>query len=88
MKRWLHIAFTILTLIIISSTTLYGGGKNRKKGTQLTFWHSMSIYQRDALERLVADYNESQDEVYVDLVFQGLYNEMKTKLIQAVQSGN
>jgi len=88
MKRWLYFGLAILLLIILSSTTLYAGGKKRKKGTQLTFWHSMSIYQRDALEKLVADYNDSQDEVYVDLVFQGLYNEMKAKLIQAVQSGN
>jgi ABC-type glycerol-3-phosphate transport system substrate-binding protein len=73
---------------MVSSTLLFARGNKNKKGTQLTFWHSMSIYQRDALERLVSDYNDSQDEVYVDLVFQGLYNEMKTKLIQAVQAGN
>ena len=88
MKRWLFFGFTILLLMILSSTTLDARGKKKRKGTQLTFWHSMSIYQRDALERLVAEYNDSQDEVYVDLVFQGLYNEMKTKLVQAVQSGN
>jgi ABC-type glycerol-3-phosphate transport system substrate-binding protein len=75
-------------LIMFASTSLYARGRKKRKGTQLTFWHSMSIYQRDALERLVSDYNDSQDEVYVDLVFQGLYNEMKTKLVQALGSGN
>jgi ABC-type glycerol-3-phosphate transport system substrate-binding protein len=88
MKKWLYVVFVILLMIIISSTALHARGRRRRKGTQLTFWHSMSIYQRDALEKLVADYNDSQEEVYVDLVFQGLYNEMKTKLIPAVQSGN
>jgi len=88
MKRWLFIGFTCLLLITLANTSVYARGKKKRKGTQLTFWHSMSIYQRDALERLVADYNDSQDEVYVDLVFQGLYNEMKTKLIQALQARN
>jgi ABC-type glycerol-3-phosphate transport system substrate-binding protein len=75
-------------LVMLSTTTVYAHGRKRQKGVQLTFWHSMSIYQRDALERLVSEYNDSQDDVYVDLVFQGLYNEMKTKLVQAVSSGN
>ncbi len=88
MKRWAYIGFTLLLLIAFSCTTLYAMGRRRRKGMQLTFWHSMSIYQGDALERLVTEYNDSQDNMYVDLVFQGLYGEMKTKLIQAVQSGN
>ena len=74
MKRWAYIGCTLLLLIAFSCTTLYAMGRRRRKGMQLTFWHSMSIYQGDALERLVTEYNDSQDNMYVDLVFQGLFD--------------
>jgi sn-glycerol 3-phosphate transport system substrate-binding protein len=86
MKRRAFLVTLTLTLLLSSVISLHGGG-NRRKGQELTFWHSMSIYQGDALESLVDDYNTSQDDVHVDLVFQGLYPEMKTKLINAVSTG-
>jgi ABC-type glycerol-3-phosphate transport system substrate-binding protein len=75
-----------MTLLLSSVISLLAGGKNRRSN-ELTLWHSMSIYQGDALESLVDDYNKSQDDVHVALVFQGLYPEMKTKLINAVSTG-
>jgi ABC-type glycerol-3-phosphate transport system substrate-binding protein len=63
-------------------------GKIRKKDIELTFWHSMSIYQGDALEYLVDEYNESQDKITITPIFQGLYDETKTKLINAIKTGD
>ena len=88
MKRLVYLSLSVLLMFAFFYTALYAMGRKTRRGTQLTFWHSMSIYQGDALERLVDEYNKSQERVYVDLVFQGLYGEMKTKLTQAVRTGN
>ncbi len=63
-------------------------GKIRKKEIELTFWHSMSIYQGDTLENLVDEYNASQEKVTITPIFQGLYDETKTKLINALKTGD
>jgi sn-glycerol 3-phosphate transport system substrate-binding protein len=86
MKSRTGLIFLTVILLASSVTSLHAGGK-RRKGQELTFWHSMSIYQGDALETLIDEYNLSQDSVRVDLVFQGMYPEMKTKLINAVNTG-
>jgi ABC-type glycerol-3-phosphate transport system substrate-binding protein len=48
----------------------------------------MSIYQGGALESLVEEYNNTHDDVHVNPIFQGLYDEMKIKLINAIKTGD
>ena len=49
----------------------------------ITFWHSMSGGNLDALNEIVADFNNSQDEIWVDASYQGAYDECLTKLKSA-----
>lgn len=53
----------------------------------LTFWHSMSEANGKAVEALVNDFNASQDEIYVNAEYQGKYDDVKTKMSAALQSG-
>ncbi|MBM7703706.1 ABC transporter substrate-binding protein [Metabacillus iocasae] len=55
------------------------GSSTESGKTEVVFWHSMSGDLEKALNEMVADYNESQDEVEVKPVFQGTYEEALTK---------
>jgi len=75
-----------LFAVITISLSVYGMG-GRSKEVELTFWHSMSIYQGDSLEKLVEEYNQTHPNIRVVPTFQGLYDEMKTKLANALKTG-
>lgn len=47
--------------------------------TTVTFWHAMGGAAQEALDKIVADYNSSQDEVVVNAEYQGTYDEALTK---------
>jgi sn-glycerol 3-phosphate transport system substrate-binding protein len=55
---------------------------------ELTFWHSMSLYQSNTLETLVERYNQTREDTRIRPVFQGLYLDMITKLISASKTGD
>jgi sn-glycerol 3-phosphate transport system substrate-binding protein len=46
---------------------------------EVTFWHAMGGAGQEALEKIVDQYNESQDEVHVNAEYQGSYDEALTK---------
>ena len=54
----------------------------------ITFWHSMNAANRDALEALTARFNSMQDEVRVELIFQGNYVDSLNKFIASLRSGD
>jgi sn-glycerol 3-phosphate transport system substrate-binding protein len=54
----------------------------------ITFWHSMNAANADALEALTARFNSMQDEVKVNLVFQGAYVDSLNKFIASLRSGD
>jgi len=58
------------------------------KKVELTFWHSMSETNGKALEALVDDFNKSQSDITVKAEYQGNYDDTKTKLGAAMQSGS
>lgn len=60
-----------------------GGGP-----VKITFWHAMTAANRDTLERMVAEFNASQDGVEVQPVFQGTYDENMTKYFTALRGGD
>jgi sn-glycerol 3-phosphate transport system substrate-binding protein len=64
-----------------------GGGKEAPKETQpagpvtITFWHSMTAANLNTLETLIQRFNSSQNEVVVNPVFQGSYNDSLNKFL-------
>ncbi len=55
--------------------------------TEVIFWSSMSGGMGETVDKIVADYNSSQDAVHVTVEFQGNYYDMAAKLQAAVTSG-
>jgi sn-glycerol 3-phosphate transport system substrate-binding protein len=53
----------------------------------IDLWHAEPAANLDTLERLVSRYNSSQDEVKVQLAFQGTIQEIIAKLLTSLNSG-
>ena len=70
---------TVFALLVFSLTGL--------GAVTLTFWHSMSDYQKPIIDKLVADFNRSHDGIEVKAIFQGSYDETVTKLKAALLAG-
>jgi sn-glycerol 3-phosphate transport system substrate-binding protein len=66
-----------------AATTASGGGP-----VKITVWHSEVAANLDTLEKLVSRYNASQDDVRVELVFQGTDEEVMTKLMASLDGGD
>ncbi|MGN1401186.1 MAG: ABC transporter substrate-binding protein [Bacillus sp. (in: firmicutes)] len=47
--------------------------------TEISFWHAMSGAGQEAIEEVVKDFNDSQDEYTVKAEFQGTYEELLPK---------
>ena len=85
MKIFLPVIISWVLLLHAASPGLLDAGGLRKRHVELTFWHSMSIYQGDTLEVLIEEYNRLNKDLKVKLVFQGLYDDMKTKLMSEIE---
>ncbi len=88
MKKYLLLSIVLISLLISNHSPLHAMGSRKREPVELTFWHSMSIYQGGALESLVDEYNRTHSDIQIKLIFQGLYNETKTKLINALRTGD
>jgi ABC-type glycerol-3-phosphate transport system substrate-binding protein len=88
MKKFLPVKVFCMFLLLSASPGILDARGIRKRHVELTFWHSMSIYQGDTLEVLVEEYNQINKDIKIKLVFQGLYDDMKTKLINSVKTGD
>jgi len=55
---------------------------------RILFWHAMSVANRDTIERMVGEFNASQDRVQVQPVFQGTYDDNLTKYFTALRGGD
>ncbi len=54
----------------------------------ITLWHSMGSPLDGALQRIANEFNESQTQYQVELIFQGSYTDSLTKLLNSVGSGD
>jgi sn-glycerol 3-phosphate transport system substrate-binding protein len=85
MRRILVLLLAVSAFVLLFAAC--GGGEEAPKETQpagpvsITFWHSMTIANEDTLKALVQTFNTSQDEVTVNLVFQGSYNDDLNKFL-------
>jgi sn-glycerol 3-phosphate transport system substrate-binding protein len=52
---------------------------------EITFWHAMTVRNAETLQALVDQFNSSQTQVKVNLVFQGNYGETLDKYLTALR---
>lgn len=64
-------------LLVISMATLMSISASAKE--KIVFWHAMSGEGQKTLEKIVSDYNNSQDKIEVEAIFQGSYEEAIVK---------
>lgn len=64
-------------LLVISLATMMSISVAAKD--KVIFWHAMSGEGQKTLEKIVSDYNKSQDKVEVEAIFQGSYEEAIVK---------
>jgi len=88
MKKYGPVILTVILLVSWGFSRHNAEGGIKRRSVELIFWHSMSIYQGDTLEQLVEEYNNNNEDIQVRLIFQGLYDDMKIKLINAVKTGD
>jgi len=55
---------------------------------KIQFWHAMNAANQEALKKLTDRFNESQDEVEVELQYQGTYEDNLAKLLASRASGD
>jgi sn-glycerol 3-phosphate transport system substrate-binding protein len=90
---------TLLTVVaVLALASACGGGEEAPEGTpqdtrpagpvSITFWHSMTAANEDTLKAIVQDFNASQNEVVVNLVFQGSYNDSLNKFLASLGRAN
>jgi sn-glycerol 3-phosphate transport system substrate-binding protein len=85
----------ILALLLIAPALVLiaacgGGGEKTAQETQpagpvsITFWHAMTGANEKTLTAIVQQFNSSQNEVTVNLVFQGSYNDDLNKFLASL----
>lgn len=53
---------------------------------EIEFWHAMTASNEETLTEMVQDYNQSQDQVHVNLVFTGSYDETLDRYLTGLRS--
>ncbi|TMG43640.1 MAG: ABC transporter substrate-binding protein [Chloroflexi bacterium] len=61
-------------------------GKDVKPAAKIVWWHAMTGLNSDAVNKMVAAYNKSQNNITVEAVFQGTYDDLLSKLNTALAS--
>ena len=95
MKKW--IAMTLALTTAAGLMTGCSSGEESSAGSAssagdgpvtIEFWHSMGSTTGELIQEIVDEFNASQDEVYVEAIYQGDYTTAGTKLQAAVSGGN
>lgn len=94
-RRWLLLALPAAMLIAALLLASCGGGGDEGDGQPtpdgpitVTIWHSMPSLAEAVIQRMAKEFNESQSQYQVELVFQGDYFQSLNKLIASIPSGN
>ncbi|MGL4772731.1 MAG: ABC transporter substrate-binding protein [Clostridium sp.] len=80
MKKRL-LALTLTAVLGITSLVGCGGKEaSTNKPVEITFWHSMGGVGGQTIDKLVSDFNSSQDKIKVSAEYQGSYDDAINKL--------
>ena len=64
-----------------NNTNNNGSGEANTDGKQeIAFWHAMSGDNGEALEAIVDKFNEDSDDIHIEAIYQGSYDDSLTKL--------
>ncbi|MFZ4896279.1 ABC transporter substrate-binding protein [Plantibacter sp. Mn2098] len=74
-----------MTAVLLAGCS--GASEQMAGPVKLDFWYSVTGVPADTLVALVDEFNASHDDVTVNPIFQGLYEESMAKLANAVQGG-
>ena len=86
MKRYLAVAAAVAVLALVFGC---GGGDETTTSGAVTvsFWHAMGGPLGDALDELVAEFNETHPGIVVESVSMGRYQALSQKIMAAVAAG-
>lgn len=79
----MHRRILLALALLIALTTAFGVAQEGDK-IQLLYWRSLADQRGEAQDELVRRFNESQDEIEVEVQFQGDYGELTQKLTAAL----
>jgi len=83
-KRTRLLGIALVTVLLLAA--LSGVGQAR---VNIEFWHALGGHiGRDVLVGYIDEFNESQDEVYVEPIYQGSYLDVLNQYRLAVQAGD
>ncbi len=83
MKKAFVVVLVVLMVLSMLSVASADDGK-----ITLEFWHSMGGTTGELVQEIVDEFNASQDEIFIDCIYQGDYTTGGTKIQAAVASGN
>ncbi len=86
MRRHLTFAVAALALVVLFSGC--GGGGGTTSGVvNVSFWHAMGGPLGDALDELVAEFNETHPGIEIESVSMGRYQALSQKIMASVAAG-
>src|SRR5262245_22175980 len=80
--RWLAGVAALLCVLLGAHVT------RAQQRVQVEFWHGLTMPLGGMLEKIVADFNESQTQYRINPTFKGAYPETMVAAIAAFRAGN
>jgi len=84
----MHKTFTIvMSLVLLAVLSVGGAFAQDDEPIVLEFWHAMGGDLGEVVDQLVARFNESQDDIQVNVTFQGSYDDTFNAMLAAFETG-
>ena len=80
----------IIIFLLLISIVLFSCGKKAKTSgevTEVVFWHSMGGPLGVALDKLVAEFNQTHPSIHINAISMGNYTALSQKLMASIQTG-
>ncbi len=90
MKKILSMLLVFMLIIVGCSKSKDSGAPSGKLEKEVTiqFWHPFTGEIEKELTRLTTEFNNSNDKVTVELIYQGSYNDLESKLLVSKKSSS